>query len=62
MEDVIVMDLCISREADHAIHGNVEVSTLWQNKVFVINLSSLSVMQLLLRIFVEESPDIWNNV
>jgi hypothetical protein len=23
MEDVIVMDLCISREADHAIHGNV---------------------------------------
>ena len=28
MEDVIVMDLCISREADHAIHGNVEVSTL----------------------------------
>jgi hypothetical protein len=27
MEDVIVMDLCRSREADYAIHRNVEVST-----------------------------------
>jgi acetyltransferase-like isoleucine patch superfamily enzyme len=28
MEDVIVMDLCRSREADYAIQRNVEVSTL----------------------------------
>ena len=27
-EDAIVMDLCISREADYAIHRNVGVSTL----------------------------------
>ena len=28
IEDVIVMDLYISQEEDHAIHRNVEVSTL----------------------------------
>jgi hypothetical protein len=28
MEDAIVMDLCLSREADYAIHRHVEVSTL----------------------------------
>ena len=53
MEEAIAMDLQISQEADHAIHRNVEVSTL-----FVVNLSSLSVMQLLLRTFVKESPDV----
>ena len=28
MEDAIVMDLAVSREADHAIHRNVKVSSL----------------------------------